>query len=106
MREYRNGGRTMSGLIESDSYVTRRIITMLLIFSIIFILVILVVQLPKELADKKIYDKCCDGKVCTDTYYTIEDNLCHLVLCEKNIFGSNCTYNGKLEDANVSEEEQ
>jgi len=33
------------------------------------------------------------GSTCTDTYYTMEDNKCHLVLCE-NYFGSNCTYEG------------
>jgi hypothetical protein len=45
------------------------------------------------------YDNCCNGSECTDTYYTPEDNTCHLVLCEglfhaeHSIYG-NCTYAG------------
>jgi len=40
---------------------------------------------------------CCGGSPCTDTYYTLKDNLCHLVLCEKSLFTnkSQCTYPGK-----------
>ena len=41
--------------------------------------------------------QCCDGKPCSDTYYTVEDNLCHLALCEGSwdlMFGKNCTYSG------------
>jgi len=43
------------------------------------------------------FEKCCNGTFCTDTYYTPEDNLCHLVLCE-NLYGKNhpkCVYEGK-----------
>jgi hypothetical protein len=41
------------------------------------------------------YIQCCDGKICSDVYYTREDNLCHLSLCEHNLlFGKNCTYEG------------
>ena len=28
------------------------------------------------------YDKCCNGNMCSDTYYSEKDNLCHLSLCE------------------------
>ena len=43
------------------------------------------------------FEKCCNGTYCTDTYYTPEDNLCHLVLCE-NLYGKNhpkCIYKGE-----------
>ena len=39
--------------------------------------------------------KCCDGCACSDTYYTPEDNLCHLCMCE-NLGMKNCTYEGEL----------
>ena len=42
------------------------------------------------------YLNCCNNTPCTDTYYTSEDNLCHLVLCE-NLYGKNnpkCVYQG------------
>jgi len=40
---------------------------------------------------------CCDGKTCTDIYYTESDNLCHLILCEQT-YGVNhekCVYYGE-----------
>jgi hypothetical protein len=45
------------------------------------------------------YENCCNGSECTDTYYDPEDNTCHLVLCEglfnakTSIYGS-CVYAG------------
>ena len=38
--------------------------------------------------------KCCNSSTCSDTYYTQEDNLCHLTFCEINHFPHNkdCTY--------------
>lgn len=44
---------------------------------------------PQEMT----YQKCCDGKACSDTYYTPADNLCHLTLCEQ-WSGKGCTYEG------------
>jgi len=43
------------------------------------------------------YDKCCGGVPCSDTYYSEEDNLCHLVLCENSFYAKqlNCTYKPK-----------
>lgn len=41
------------------------------------------------------YNKCCDGNMCSDTYYLEEDGLCHLSLCEGYLFKSfqnKCTY--------------
>lgn len=40
--------------------------------------------------------RCCNGTPCSDTYYTPEDNKCHLTLCEHSLFTdkSKCTYNG------------
>ena len=42
------------------------------------------------------YDKCCGGNMCSDTYYTPKDNLCHLSLCESSIFTNkkDCIYEG------------
>jgi len=48
------------------------------------------------------YIQCCGGSACSDTYYTYEDNLCHLTMCEKMkviyFTKDNCTYPG----ANIS----
>ena len=38
------------------------------------------------------YEKCCDGKVCSDTYYLEVDNKCHLTQCP---FKKECIYEGK-----------
>ena len=43
------------------------------------------------------FSKCCNNTPCSDTYYSQEDNLCHLVLCE-NLYGKNnpkCVYPAK-----------
>jgi hypothetical protein len=42
------------------------------------------------------YENCCNGSVCTDTYYNAEDNTCHFVLCEhgKWIGFKDCVYAG------------
>ena len=78
-------------------------------FSLIFIIVasiIIVFSLammqsidPSDNAKVKLMmDKCCDGAYCTDTYYSEEDNLCHLTLCEHSFFLTNCTYAPGSED--------
>ena len=43
------------------------------------------------------YACCCDNKPCTDTYYNVDDNTCHLILCEHNLFlnRSECIYKAK-----------
>jgi len=38
--------------------------------------------------------RCCANQTCTDTYYSPDDGLCHLVLCENAGF-PNCTYLAK-----------
>jgi len=50
----------------------------------------------QETVDVNTYIQCCNGSQCTDTYYTEEDNLCHLVLCENDAFTdkAKCTYQG------------
>jgi hypothetical protein len=48
-----------------------------------------------SLMNNMTYLNCCNGSVCTDTYYIPKDNSCHLVLCEDNVFAKNCTYVGK-----------
>ena len=47
---------------------------------------------------KLMMDKCCDGAYCADVYYSEEDNLCHLTLCEHSFFLTNCTYAPGSED--------
>ena len=37
---------------------------------------------PTSSSAQLTYDKCCDGNMCSDTYYSEKDNLCHLSLCE------------------------
>jgi len=49
-----------------------------------------------ETLEKRLTEiNCCEGSFCTDTYYTPENNLCHLVLCENNFGGESCTYEGR-----------
>ena len=55
-----------------------------------------------NLKEVNTYIQCCGGNQCSDTYYTAEDNLCHLTLCENSLISfqdkSQCTYQG----ANIS----
>ena len=44
-----------------------------------------------ESVKQNIYYKCCNNVPCSDTYYTLEDNTCHLTLCENNSFIFNKT---------------
>ena len=62
---------------------------------LLIIYIILIITLD-NFGDNLIYIQCCGGNQCTDTYYTQEDNLCHLTLCENNPFQdkSKCTYEG------------
>ncbi|MHA1225328.1 MAG: hypothetical protein ACTSPV_01130 [Candidatus Hodarchaeales archaeon] len=53
-------------------------------------------MMDKPLPTRITLEKCCGGEFCTETYYTPEDNLCHMVFCEK-LYGknnSNCVYEG------------
>ena len=38
------------------------------------------------------YQACCGGKTCSDTWYNITDNTCHLTMC----WDGNCTYAGTM----------
>lgn len=56
----------------------------------------------KESIEKEsTYENCCGGIICTDTYYSFEDNTCHLVLCEQlysydeYLLKTRCQYKGK-----------
>ena len=42
------------------------------------------------------YIQCCGGNICSDTYYTPQDNKCHLALCESSLFTDkkDCVYEG------------
>ena len=44
------------------------------------------------------YEACCEGNPCTDTYFSPEDRLCHLSICENNkwIGYKPCTYEANL----------
>jgi hypothetical protein len=48
-----------------------------------------------DIKDGGVIVNCCNGSICSDTYYTPDDNLCHLSLCENNPLGKDCTYPGK-----------
>jgi hypothetical protein len=56
----------------------------------------------QRMQEDNTYIQCCGGSACSDTYYTYEDNLCHLVMCERmkaiQFTKDNCTYPG----ANIS----
>lgn len=75
-----------------------------IIMGIMVLIVIITVFMlgMTEVSNSITYIQCCNNNVCSDTYYTPKDNLCHLSLCESSplrIFGNdNCTYEG----ANIS----
>jgi len=75
----------------------KEVIFTIAIFLITVILIILILSLIVDTEVDVITSfQCCDGKDCTDTYYTQEDNQCHLVLCENSPFTNkeDCTYEG------------
>jgi len=43
-----------------------------------------------------VYVNCCGGRVCSDTWYDPELNLCHLTVCETwySVGSSVCVYAG------------
>ena len=47
-----------------------------------FLIVSLTTNYPQE-CDLSC-QKCCNAVPCTDTYYSQEDGMCHLVLCENS----------------------
>ena len=65
--------------------------------AIIFMVVLISFFQADSLMDIDTRIQCCNGNQCTDTYYTQEDNLCHLVLCENNPLQNkeDCVYPGK-----------
>ena len=65
-----------------------------------FIMIILFHSL-NVIKNTNMYIQCCGGQQCTDTYYTAEDNKCHLVLCENSLFMDNCTYDGANKTINM-----
>jgi len=68
-----------------------------LILSALLILIgLIIAKIPYAIDNTKnqnTYEACCEGNPCTDTYYTPEDNLCHLTICE-NMGMDDCTYEG------------
>ena len=49
--------------------------------SIILLVVGVLVAIP-VIEQNEMYIQCCNGTPCTDTYYDIKTNLCHLTMCE------------------------
>ena len=80
------------------------LISIIFLVAVISIVVLISFIELKRLRNANMELQCCDGKQCTDTYYTQEDNLCHLVLCENSLFTNkqDCVYPGKGLALNVS----
>ena len=74
----------------------------MLIITLIMIVVIASLSI-NPMKEQVTYIQCCGGNVCSDTYYTPEDNLCHLVLCENSIFMNkqDCIYEGANKTINL-----
>lgn len=64
---------------------------------IIMIGYLVLINFKNSIEEYHTYMNCCEGNVCSDTYYTPEDNKCHLILCEQMPFTkeSECIYEGK-----------
>lgn len=81
------------------------VITLFIILTIIFIGVGIYSTL-NAMIDQNTYIQCCNGNMCSDTYYTPQDNLCHLTLCESTpdpfLNKSECTYKGANISVNLS----
>jgi len=67
-------------------YIYSIISSILVILVIISIIIFILSKVPNQVEfDRQTqltYDKCCNGNMCSDTYYSEKDNLCHLSLCE------------------------
>lgn len=75
------------------------LISVIVLIVVIFLIIISAYFILDNLENANMEIQCCDGNPCTDTYYTPEDNLCHLVLCENGpLFTNkeNCVYPGKI----------
>ena len=73
------------------------LISIIFLLAVISIVVLISFFQLNDLRNANMEIQCCDGNPCTDTYYTQEDNLCHLVLCENSLFTNKqeCVYSGK-----------
>jgi len=73
------------------------LISIIFLVAVILIVVLISFFQLNQLRDANMEIQCCEGNQCTDTYYTQEDNLCHLVLCENSPFTNkqDCVYSGK-----------
>jgi len=74
------------------------IFTIFISLAIVFYLGIYVLDKQME-SPEWTYEFCCGGNPCSDTYYSKEDGLCHLTLCENNPLmkgKSNCTYQSNI----------
>ena len=52
-----------------------------IVVAIILLVVGVLVGSP-VIKQENMYIQCCNGTPCTDTYYDIKTNLCHLTICE------------------------
>ena len=62
-------------------YIYSIISSILVILVIISIIIFILSKVPNQVEfDRQTqltYDKCCNGNMCSDTYYSEKDNLCH-----------------------------
>jgi hypothetical protein len=71
----------------------------LLLIVFIMVTIGLILYAEDEIVQQKTLtmSKCCRNQSCSDTYYSTDDNMCHLVMCERlPIPGMNCTYASAL----------
>lgn len=75
--------------------------TILVSAGVLLIVFLILSLLSNQLTTSIAYEECCNGSICSDTYYTYKDNLCHLSLCEQSLLTSNCTYEGANHTLNL-----
>ena len=66
--------------------------SILLFASITIICTLMLSLLGNQMNDAVTSIQCCNNMTCSDTYYTPQDNLCHLSLCEGSM-ALNFNYN-------------
>ena len=70
------------------------LISLMVLILFVAICILTISQLDLQISEESqkltqlTYDKCCDGNPCTDTYYSEEDNKCHMVKFDKIILNT------------------
>jgi len=78
-----------------------KILSILMTLGVLVIIALTIRLASIKMVEANMEIQCCNGTACSDTYYTPKDNLCHLSLCEQQLFQFNkskCVYPG----ANIS----